>query len=49
MTRKIKKQVEPSTPQVDAQEMMFAIQVFQAGLRVRMPMPSPEKKGHCGK
>ncbi len=40
---------KPSAPgpvqPADPEEMSFALQVFQAGLRLRMPMQSPEKKG----
>ena len=32
-------------PAVDPEEMAFALQLFQAGLRVKLPMESPEKKG----
>jgi hypothetical protein len=32
-------------PPVDREEMRFALGVFQAGLRLRMPMESPAKKG----
>jgi hypothetical protein len=32
-------------PPVDKEEMRFALGVFQAGLRLRMPMESPAKKG----
>jgi hypothetical protein len=32
-------------PAVDPEELGFALQLFQAGLRVKLPMESPEKKG----
>lgn len=32
-------------PAVDPEEMRFALGVFQAGLRLRLPMESPAKKG----
>lgn len=34
-----------SLPPIDEEEMAFALQILQAGLRLRMPMDSPEKKG----
>jgi hypothetical protein len=32
-------------PSVNPDEMVFAIQIFQAGLRLRMPVANPESKG----
>jgi hypothetical protein len=37
--------VPKSLPKVDPEEMAFAVSVFQAGLRLRMPMESPENRG----
>jgi hypothetical protein len=34
-----------SVPSVNPEEMIFAIQVFQAALRLRMPVENPERKG----
>jgi len=49
--RKKKSRLEPprdiyeSVPTVDPEEMSFAMQLFQAALRMKMPSDSPEKKG----
>jgi hypothetical protein len=34
-----------SLPSIDPAEMTFAFQLFQAGIRIRIPMESPETRG----